>query len=472
MPKVFIKIIFFTFICLTSYSQTKISDMLGDINTFSSEINFLKINDTTAFYTSIFYNNISYSSKIFKARKVNGIWNKTNPHHFNLENFSTGNITHSNNIFFYSRCNIDNSDCNIIFVKEGSYYNLTDIYPEIFGNSYNTQPHLFTINDLRFLSFVSDRDGGFGGLDIWFCVIDNFDQLGNPLNAGSMVNSPYNEITPYYNYFDSSLYFSSNQLVDNLGGYDIYKTIGIPNNWSDKINQQNINSLNDEMYLSFYKKDLGYFSSNRKTNASINNDSCCNNIYSFSVFSLNKDTIESPTYNEFLPLNLYFDNNQPDPNETTHINNINYKETYVNYFMRLDNYTANNDDPYLALFFEDSLKGNYNQLNKLLDKLILDLNLGYNINIQIKGYTSQLADSVYNIQLSALRIETLIRYLFVYKSGVLKDFILCNQLNILEVPLGESESLNTISQNPLLQIYGLGAILNRKVSIIKVVSYK
>jgi len=72
MSKVFIKIIFFTSICLTSYSQTKISLMLGDINTFSSEINFLKINDTTAFYTSIFYNKTSYSSKIFKVEKIKG----------------------------------------------------------------------------------------------------------------------------------------------------------------------------------------------------------------------------------------------------------------------------------------------------------------------------------------------------------------------------------------------------------------
>ena len=474
MSKVFIKIVVFLSIYFNSYSQTKILPISGDINTLSSEINFLKISDSTAFFTSIFYNDKFYSSKIFRATKSNNNWNKIYSHDYNLSNFSTGNITisHDGDLLFYSRCNIDNSDCNIMLTKKNITYNLTDIYPEIFSGSHNTQPHVFTIRDRRFLCFVSDRDGGFGGLDIWFSIIDNSDKLGSPLNAGPKVNTEYHEITPYYNSFDSALYFSSNQIINNLGGYDIYSINGVPNNWSNRINKNLFNSINDDMYLIFYTENKGYFSSNRSSLFIENSDSCCNNIYSFSVSITNTDTVEPPTYSEFLPLNLYFDNNQPNPYDTITSNTQSYKETYVNYFMRLDDYPLYNDDPRLTLFFEDSLKGNYNQLNQLLDKLVTDLNSGYKINIQIKGYTSQLADSIYNIQLSSLRIRTLIRYLSSYNNGVMNDFIVSNQLKVLEVPLGESESINTISQNPLLQIYGLEAMLNRKVSIIKIQSYK
>ena len=474
MSKVLITTVVFIFIYFNSYSQIEILPISGDINTLSSEINFLKISDSTAFFTSIFYNDKFYSSKIFRAEKSDSNWNKVYSQDYNQSNFSTGNITisHNHNLLFYSRCNIDNSDCNIMLTKNNITYNLTDIYPEIFSNSYNTQPHVFTIRDRRFLCFVSDRDGGFGGLDIWFSVIDNSDKLGVPLNAGPKINTEDHEITPHYNSFDSSLYFSSNHIINNIGGYDIYSVNGVPNNWSNRINKKLFNSTNDEMYLIFYTEDKGYFSSNRSSLFTDNIDSCCNNIYSFSFSNVDTDDLKTPTYSDFLPLNLYFDNNQPNPYDTIISHNQSYKETYVNYFMRLDDYSIYNDDPRINLFFEDSLKGNYNQLNQLLDKLLTDLNSGYKINIQIKGYTSQLADSIYNINLSSLRIRTLIRYLSSYNSGVMNDFIASNQLKVLEVPLGESESVNIISQNPLLQIYGLEAMLNRKVSIIKIESYK
>ena len=46
------------------------------------------------------------------------------------------------------------------------------------SNSTNTQPHKTTYNNKNILYFVSDRKGGFGGLDIWFCIIDKYGNFG------------------------------------------------------------------------------------------------------------------------------------------------------------------------------------------------------------------------------------------------------------------------------------------------------
>ena len=46
------------------------------------------------------------------------------------------------------------------------------------------------------------------------------------------------------------------------------------------------------------------------------------------------------------------------------------------------------------------------------------------------------------------------------------------KLNIIEVPLGESQSIEKSQASLLLNIYGTEAMLNRKVSILKIDAYK
>ncbi len=73
--------------------------------------------------------------------------------------------------------------------------------------------------DGKKLFFVSDRPGGSGGTDIWYC--DNLgNQWGAPTNMGPIVNSPGNEMFPYL-HRDSTLYFASNG-HPGLGGLDIF----------------------------------------------------------------------------------------------------------------------------------------------------------------------------------------------------------------------------------------------------------
>lgn len=71
------------------------------------------------------------------------------------------------------------------------------------------------------LFFVSDRPGGQGGTDIWFCEKLG-EQWGAPQNMGPKVNTPGNEMYPFLRR-DSTLFFASSG-HPGLGGLDIFRT--------------------------------------------------------------------------------------------------------------------------------------------------------------------------------------------------------------------------------------------------------
>ncbi len=104
-------------------------------------------------------------------------------------------------------------------------------------------PFGFTINTTRFegmpslssdnreLFFVSDRDGGYGGKDIWVSRFENgLWQI--PQNLGPEINTPMDETAPFIAPDNKTLYFTSNG-HPGMGGNDIYMTKRYPNGvWS------------------------------------------------------------------------------------------------------------------------------------------------------------------------------------------------------------------------------------------------
>ena len=87
---------------------------------------------------------------------------------------------------------------------------------------YNRPDHFLghpSLSDSRqVLWFSSNREGGVGGLDIWYCVKD---QLGwsEPINAGPIINTDKDEAFPFEK--SGHLYFASNG-HSVLGGLDLY----------------------------------------------------------------------------------------------------------------------------------------------------------------------------------------------------------------------------------------------------------
>jgi len=66
----------------------------------------------------------------------------------------------------------------------------------------------------------------------------------------------------------------------------------------------------------------------------------------------------------------------------------------------------------------------------------------------------------------------LVNYFSFFNNGKLVEYLSNKSLTIVEVPLGESQSFENKDQNNLSNIYGIDAMLNRKVSILKIDSYK
>lgn len=73
--------------------------------------------------------------------------------------------------------------------------------------------------DGRILIFASDREGGYGGMDLYGCIWRE-DHYCLPINLGPNVNTPGNELFPYL-HDDGTLYFASDRM-GGMGGLDIY----------------------------------------------------------------------------------------------------------------------------------------------------------------------------------------------------------------------------------------------------------
>jgi len=121
-------------------------------------------------------------------------------------------------------------------------------------------PYVVESGDNEILYFAADRPDGYGGMDIWYTTrqidSDEFD-FSFPKNAGKTINTIGDEITPFYDPQQRSLFFSSNG-HPTLGGFDIFRSNGEADNWKKPENlKQPANSPAD---------DFGYIYQESKEN--------------------------------------------------------------------------------------------------------------------------------------------------------------------------------------------------------------
>ncbi|MBY0427357.1 MAG: hypothetical protein K2Q22_17105, partial [Cytophagales bacterium] len=129
-------------------------------------------------------------------------------------------------------------------------------------NTKYNEPSICFSSDGNFMFFSSSRKEGRGGLDIYMSRKDKKGKWGDPINLGAMVNTEYEEDCPYFEVKDSTLYFSSNG-HDNIGGYDIYKSVLKNGVWSKPENLGvPVNTTDDDIYFVISGDGRhGYFSS-------------------------------------------------------------------------------------------------------------------------------------------------------------------------------------------------------------------
>ena len=139
--------------------------------------------------------------------------------------------------------------------------------PLSFGATINTpafegMPSLSSDN--RELFFVSDRSGGYGGLDIWSSRFEH-GRWQLPQNLGPTVNTRGNEAAPYICADNETLFFVSDG-HPGMGGSDIFKVKRINDTtWNTPLNAGwPINTPYDEVSVSLdAAADTIYFASDR-----------------------------------------------------------------------------------------------------------------------------------------------------------------------------------------------------------------
>lgn len=105
--------------------------------------------------------------------------------------------------------------------------------------------------DGRTIYFVSDRPGGKGGRDIWYCTQDKNGQWGEAKNMGDSINTSKDEEGVFIHPDGKTLFFSS-QGHNSMGGYDIFMVVfdETTNSWAIPENLgPPINTINDDVYF-------------------------------------------------------------------------------------------------------------------------------------------------------------------------------------------------------------------------------
>ena len=162
-----------------------------------------------------------------------------------------------------------------------------NIGPVINTSSGEYMPYIS--NNGLILLFSSNRTGGFGNRDIYICRRSALDQpWTKPLNLGPVINSGQADDLPYLSPDNSILYFNSNR-NGGFGSRDIWKVPIIPNidfNFGKLVNLGepiNTSSIEKSPYISSDGLSL-YFTSNRE--GSIND--------SEDIWISTRDSIDAP----------------------------------------------------------------------------------------------------------------------------------------------------------------------------------
>jgi tetratricopeptide (TPR) repeat protein len=362
-----------------------------------------------------------------------------------------------------------------------------------------------SVQQRELLFFVSDRPGGRGGLDIWSVSADSTGRWKQP-EPLSALNTAGDDITPYYHQPSATMYFSTNGRR-SLGGFDMYQS-KYDTGWSEPEHLgYPLNSSYNDLYP-FVMPDgrSGYFSSNRTGSLYLDpaNKTCCNDIWSFSLpddtaaegeARIAEDTLKVVTeiplkeemkqpekLEDFLPLALYFDNDEPDKRTRRTSTQKTYEETYRAYLTQRSDYLrqyaapVGEDEKEQALermdaFFDEEIVRGMEHL-ELFSIILLDrLQAGDTLEIFIRGFTSPRAQSDYNLALGARRVSSVRNHFSRWRSGMFMPYLDGGQLKISERSFGESTASGDVSD--LLDdlrgsVYSIGAMRERRVEIIEV----
>ena len=291
--------------------------------------------------------------------------------------------------------------------------------------------------DGKYMYYVSDAVGGFGGKDIFRSRLVGND-FGPMENIGPDINTPGDEMFPYVR--DSvTLYFASNG-HPGMGGLDLFKaTQDSTGKWHVENLKAPINSMGDDFGITFEgDKEKGFFSSNR------NDARGYDHLYSFElpiitifiegiVFDVDENPIEDATvrivgkdglnekvlakkdgtYRVELERDIryvmmasargYLNQNfelKTGPEEKN--------ETYI-----VDFYLSPISKPVVIenIFYDFDKATLRPESQKALDEMIKMLNDNPNVTIELGAHTDRKGSDQYNERLAQRRAQSVVDYL-------------------------------------------------------------
>lgn len=157
---------------------------------------------------------------------------------------------HGNRIYFTQWQKVNGRNVSAIYVitKSNDSWSGPQLLERVNNHaSNNKQP--FCTADGKYLYFASDRSGGSGGFDIWYAPLQDDGSAGEPVNAGTVINTNGDEEAPFYQTSSSMLVFSTNGR-QGMGAFDLFAAKGSGTTWSEPRNLgYPVNSSRDDIYF-------------------------------------------------------------------------------------------------------------------------------------------------------------------------------------------------------------------------------
>ena len=525
--------------CYTALSQsdtvlnTKIYHLKGAINNAGIEFSPLILNENEIIFGSATINDIQYfsaenlgSAQIRKfhkgSRTPDSLWIVTDnpePPFYNFTDAHTGNgcFSPDKNRFYFTKCLADENNKIICQLVVSEYKNNVWSIAQPLNNTINlpgftaSQPTVGTCYNpqIEVLYFVSDRPGGLGGTDIWYTLYNlKTKTYSEPKVILSGINTPGNEMSPFYNIKYKTLYFSSD-FLPGFGGFDIYKTMGEIISWTKPTNLGiAINSSFDDLYYTISSNQIyGYFTSNRDGTIPLKSKNCCDDIFYFEKTTQEFILVKGKIFKNDITATLFTDtvlNRPPEPldsaslmvtliepdekpiyisTEYTNTNgefefnalkNKNYKVTisdkrsidsvFMVNTLATENITQITDTIQIKTIPEKPIILHnilylYNQYdltesarNYIDTSLVIILNTYPNLKMEIIAHTDNLGTPEYNYQLSQNRAMSVVTYL--ESKGI-------NSKRLIAIGLGSNFPIAP-NTNPNGSDNPLGRSLNRR----------
>ncbi len=217
--------------------------------------------------TFVFNRSLQFYDAVFISTKdKSGNWsdpvNLTPDLGLDGSSYVTGISFNGDEIFVYRS---DNYDGNLYSSKlsNGKWQKLNKLNDQI--NTRYWESRASTSPDGKFLYFTSNREGGYGGLDIYKAPRISGNQWGTPVNLGPVVNSPYNEDAPIISPDGTKLFFTSLG-HRGMGGYDLFVSEKLADGtWAKPVNMgYPVNTTDDDLSfcpVAFNNNATGIYSS-------------------------------------------------------------------------------------------------------------------------------------------------------------------------------------------------------------------